>query len=97
MESPHSSHPSPPFKLHLQLRTKYSVLSTQQRRLDSDIEAHSKEVAKQERQFKALQVELIKLNQLVNRNRGIQHDLQQATVLMEADYLKQLKVGGGGD
>merc|ERR1719305_200699 len=74
-----------------EMRTKHSILLEQQRRLDGEIGAKRKEVEQQDRLFRQLQNELLKLNRLVTRNRGVQQDLQQANVLLETDYLRQLK------
>jgi chromosome segregation ATPase len=74
-----------------EMRTKHSVLMEQQRRLDGEITAKRKEAEQQERLFRQLQNELLKLNRLVTRNRGVQQELQQANVLLETDYLRQLK------
>jgi hypothetical protein len=46
----------------------------------------------QERLYKQLQNELLKLNTLVTRNRGIQSELQQAQELLQNDFVLQLKV-----
>ena len=50
-----------------------------------------KEIASQEKQFKTLQQELLKLNALIARNRGVQEDLQSTNVLMQNEFTRQLK------
>ncbi|EDQ89132.1 uncharacterized protein MONBRDRAFT_32563 [Monosiga brevicollis MX1] len=74
-----------------ELRTKHQVLSERQYRLDAETEQRRGEIRDQERLFKQLQNELVKLNTLVTSNRGKQEDLQQNHQLMEADFVRQLR------
>ena len=52
-----------------ELRTKHQVLSERQYRLDAETEQRRGEIRDQERLFKQLQNELVKLNTLVTSNR----------------------------
>eukprot|EP00730_Choanoeca_flexa_P002610 TRINITY_DN11110_c0_g2_i4.p1 TRINITY_DN11110_c0_g2~~TRINITY_DN11110_c0_g2_i4.p1 ORF type:complete len:899 (+),score=393.62 TRINITY_DN11110_c0_g2_i4:99-2795(+) len=72
-------------------RTKHGIFSDKQYRLNADVEARQLEIVQQERLYKQLQNELLKLNTLVTKNRGIQSELQQAQELLQNDFVRQLK------
>ena len=61
-----------------------------------DIASQLKDTAGIERSIQHMQNDMIKLNVLLHRERGIEHGLQQSNVLMENDFIGALKVRDDG-
>eukprot|EP00055_Hartaetosiga_balthica_P005217 m.14997 g.14997 ORF g.14997 m.14997 type:complete len:944 (-) comp4404_c0_seq1:584-3415(-) len=73
------------------LRQRITVLREQQFRLNDELSGHERDLGKQQRGFAQLQKELLKLNTLVAKHRGVQEDLQQTNVLMQDEFTRKLK------
>lgn len=57
-----------------------------------DISRQHLEISDIERNIRHMQNDMIKLNKLIHKERGIQMDLSQSNVLMENDFIGSLKV-----
>ena len=57
-----------------------------------DIAGQLKDTSAIERSIQHMQNDMIKLNLLLHRERGIEQNLQQSNVLMENDFIGALKV-----
>ena len=70
-----------------------------------EIEMEKSEALEQERDIGTVEKEMMKLNMLLYKKRGLHHELEQSNSLMESDFIGSLKVrplhclsvsGGGG-
>jgi len=73
------------------VNSKFAVLSQKKFRISREIESNEKELVKLQRNFAALQRDVVKLDTLISENRGVQTDLANSNVLMETEFLRKLK------
>ena len=73
------------------VNSKITVLSQKKFRISRDIEQNEKELVHLQRNFAALQRDVVKLDTLISENKGVQENLSNSNVLMESEFLRQLK------
>lgn len=67
------------------------MLSQKRYRVSREIESNEKELVKLQRNFAALQRDVVKLDALLSENKGVQTELANSNVLMETEFLRKLK------
>ncbi|XP_061086427.1 coiled-coil domain-containing protein 40 [Conger conger] len=75
----------------LALQTQLTILQQKKLRREGEIQQENQELAEVERNMKNLMLDLVKLNNLVNKNSQQHEALEQSNSLMENDFLQRLK------
>jgi len=73
------------------VNSKITVLSQKKFRISRDIEQNERELIALQRNYAALQRDVVKLDTLISENKGVQENLSNNNVLMESEFLRKLK------
>jgi len=73
------------------VNSKVAVLSQKKYRVSRDIETNELELKTLQRAYASLQRDVVKLDTLISKNKGVQESLSNGNVLMETEFLRKLK------
>ncbi|XP_064620964.1 coiled-coil domain-containing protein 40-like isoform X2 [Lineus longissimus] len=73
------------------LKKQLTIISQKKIRIECEIDSQRNEMACIERNIRNMQNDMLKLNMLLHKEAGVNHDLQQENILTETDFIQSLK------
>ncbi|CAH1795383.1 unnamed protein product, partial [Owenia fusiformis] len=73
------------------MKKQLTILSQKKLRTENDIDMEKTETGEIERNVRNMQNDMLKLNQMLHKEKGTKYELQQGNILMENDFINNLR------